>query len=724
MCEAIFSYQGQKYLIQCNLSDTMKEIVQKFLTKSSLDKEKIYLLYNGTSLKEELTLEQTLSNEDKENNKMHILVETIDESGPDNDDKESGKNMVKSKNIICPKCQERAKIDFKNYKISLTCKNNDITNDIPFEEFDKTQLKDLSKIICNKCNTVTKADAFNNMFYRCTSCNSNLCPLCKSSHDKQHNIINYEQMEFICNTHNDTYTSFCNKCNINLCVICEKQHQDHDKLSFGNMMVEKEQLNERLNSLKNEIVEMDKNIKEMINMLNKVTNNMNNYTKFIEEIIKNYDVKNRNMEKVHNINKIYENIEKVIKELKKGVTGCSFNNSIKFKNLMELYNKMNVKEDYFICKIDKNKNIKLFGDTFLGHNKNVKIEVDGKEYPAQKEYNISDFGNKEILEFKIKGFENSTDLSYMFFKSPLLYLPNNISTWDLKNVTDISHMFSYCNLLSYLPDISNWNTEKVQKINDIFSGCSSLISLPDISKWNTNKVTNMDGIFQKCISLNSLPDISKWNTNNVESMNFMFADCSSLLSLPDISKWNTINLREISSIFHNCQSLINLPDISEWDTGNITNMSFLFNKCKSLSSLPNISKWKTEKVTSMLCMFYGCVSLSSLPDISKWNTSNVENMKYMFAECKSLKSLPDISIWKVKNVSNMSMMFKNCKNLSSIPPKISKWTPKEDKNKYIYNKMFFGCDEKKLNVSSKFMKSFDDKDLPYEYKDDSPYDVY
>ena len=146
--------------------------------------------------------------------------------------------------------------------------------------------------------------------------------------------------------------------------------------------------------------------------------------------------------------------------------------------------------------------------------------------------------------------------------------------------------------------------------------------------------------------------------------------------------------------------------------------------CSSLSSLPNISKWNTEKVTTMSSMFYGCSLLSSLPDISKWNTRNVENMKYMFGECKLLKSLPDISVWNVKKVNNMSMMFKNCENLSSIPSKISKWSPKEDSNKYIYNKMCFGCNEKKIKIPPKFMQNFDDNILPYEYKDDSPNNVY
>jgi hypothetical protein len=266
---------------------------------------------------------------------MNILVYHCDDLNDMNSDNQ--RNMVKSKNIIiCPKCGEKAKIDFKNYKISLTCKNNDITNDIPFKEFEKTQYKDESKIICDKCKTLTKSESHDNIFYRCISCKLNLCQLCNSTHDKEHNIINYEQIEFICNTHNQAYTSFCNKCKIDLCEICEKEHQDHDKIAFGKTMVKKEQLEKRKKSLKDEITKLDINIKKIINILNEINNNMNSYYDFVEKIIFNFDDKNKNMENMRNMNEIYENIEKVIKDLKKGVTECTFNNSIKFKNLMEI----------------------------------------------------------------------------------------------------------------------------------------------------------------------------------------------------------------------------------------------------------------------------------------------------------------------------------------------------------------------------------------------------
>ena len=86
--------------------------------------------------------------------------------------------------------------------------------------------------------------------------------------------------------------------------------------------------------------------------------------------------------------------------------------------------------------------------------------IDNKEYEIVTQYNVKNYKNN-ILEIKLIGINNITDMSWMF------------------------------------------------------SECSSLLSLADISKWNTNNVINMSYMFNECSSLASLPDISKWNTNNV-----------------------------------------------------------------------------------------------------------------------------------------------------------------------------------------------------------------
>ena len=59
----------------------------------------------------------------------------------------------------------------------------------------------LKNIICNICKERNKSDTYNNEFYKCYECNINICPLCKSKHNNEHNIINYDKVHYICNKH-------------------------------------------------------------------------------------------------------------------------------------------------------------------------------------------------------------------------------------------------------------------------------------------------------------------------------------------------------------------------------------------------------------------------------------------------------------------------------------------------------------------------------------------
>ncbi len=152
--------------------------------------------------------------------------------------------------------------------------------------------------------------------------------------------------------------------------------------------------------------------------------------------------------------------------------------------------------------------VNIFGYTFVEKNrKKCKLIIENKEYEITWHYNIKQYKNN-ILNIKLEG---------------------------INNITDMSNMFYGCSALISLPDISKLNTNNVTSMNNMLEECSSLSTLPDISNWNTSNVTNMNGMFKGCSSLSSLPDISKWNVNNVTHMCHMFNGCSSLSSLPDIS---------------------------------------------------------------------------------------------------------------------------------------------------------------------------------------------
>ena len=100
-------------------------------------------------------------------------------------------------------------------------------DNILFEEFEETQKIDISQIICDICKKYNKNTTYNNEFYICNTCNKNICPICKSNHDKNHKTINYDDKNYICKKHNDSFNTYCKICNENICFICENEHSAH-----------------------------------------------------------------------------------------------------------------------------------------------------------------------------------------------------------------------------------------------------------------------------------------------------------------------------------------------------------------------------------------------------------------------------------------------------------------------------------------------------------------
>ena len=613
-----FIYNEKKIEIQCYKDDKMEDIINKYIIKSSINKNSVIFLYSGNKIDEELKLSEIIGKEKK------ILVIDLKDYINNN------KSIIQSKYIICPKCGENIRIKIHNYQIYLyECKNGHRINNILLNEFEKTQYIDISKIICGKCKEKNKSNTYNNDFYKCITCGINICPLCKYTHDKSHNIINYDLKNYICQKHNELFINFCKKCKKNICLKCKNDHKEHNIISYEDMIPNEIEIKDFTNKLRKSIDILKQNIEEIKNILNKVIENIQIYNKIYNKIINNYDKKFRNYEILQNIKEINYNILDEINKINN-----DSNTSNKINNIIEIYNKMmnkDISEINIIYDINKkfkhiemndDNIINIFGPEFVKNNKNIcKMIIDNKEYELKEEYNIKNYNNN-ILIVKLNGINNVKNMRSMFSWCTTLSSLPDISKWDTNNVTDMSWMFGCCTSLSSLPDISEWNTNNVENMNYMFYGCSSLTSLPDISKWNTINIKDVSGMFYGCSSLSSLPNISKWNTNFITDMKEMFYGCSSLLFLPDISKWNTNNIEDMKEMFYGCSSLSSLPDISKWNTNNINNISNMFYGCSSLSSIPDISKWNVNNLIYMNGIFTGCSSLSSLPDIYKWKANN------------------------------------------------------------------------------------------------------
>ena len=52
------------------------------------------------------------------------------------------------------------------------------------------------------------------------SCKKNLCPICFSNHDKNHDLVNYDDKNYICEEHNTKYMSYCEDCKENILFVC------------------------------------------------------------------------------------------------------------------------------------------------------------------------------------------------------------------------------------------------------------------------------------------------------------------------------------------------------------------------------------------------------------------------------------------------------------------------------------------------------------------------
>ena len=313
MAEVEFIYNGITTVIQCNINEKMKDICQRFKDKVNINNNmNIFYSYNGkVGINEELTFEQISNSEDKGRNKMSILVY-------DNQAEAvliNKEDKIKSKNIICPECKENIKMEIKDYKINLyDCINKHKIDNILLNEFEETQIIDISKIICNICKNNNKSKTYNNIFYKCLTYKQNICPLCKNNHNKEHKIINYDDKYYICNKHNENYISYCEDCKINLCVSCN-EHKNHKRILFTDILPDLNELNKIKKNLKDFIFLFNNDINMIINILNEVKDKMNIYYKINRDIINNYNNKNRNYEYINYLNQFKNN--NIINELKK-----------------------------------------------------------------------------------------------------------------------------------------------------------------------------------------------------------------------------------------------------------------------------------------------------------------------------------------------------------------------------------------------------------------------
>ena len=463
MASVIYDYNGKKIKIQCNYQDKLKEINSRFASKSGININDIYFIYNGNIVNDGSSFNEEVSEIDKKINEMNILVF-------DKNTKIIKEDIIKSKDIICPECFENTLMKIKDYKIELyDCKNRHKKENILLNEYDNTQKIDLSKIICKICNK-NRSNTFENQFFFCTTCQNSICPLCKSIHDKSHKIINYEYKNYICSKHNLAYIKYCEKCKENLCMASIKEHKTHNTIDLSDLFLDKENLIKEGSELKNYIEKFKENINNINTLLDTTKNNIDIFYQIYNNLINNYDMKNINYEILENINEIKNYNNNVIKDIENIIKESDMNK--KFKLIYDIYYKMNNKQEDYFSKINHkfmNEPLKLKYKYDITNSNdpnglNDIFEVftsykDNKEYIVSKNinfnldiYNLLE--NKKILS--LEGHKNTIStiryfINYKDYNEYLISADYNkvVIIWDITNNYNIKHKINI-NYMDYI----------------------------------------------------------------------------------------------------------------------------------------------------------------------------------------------------------------------------------------------------------------------------------
>ena len=109
--EINFNFNGLEIKYQSNdMKENFNYIIHK--CRSEIDLNSITFLYNGNYIDGNLPISKIINNNDIERKKMNIII--INK-------KELNQNFINSKDTICPKCGESAKLDITEYKLLIQC---------------------------------------------------------------------------------------------------------------------------------------------------------------------------------------------------------------------------------------------------------------------------------------------------------------------------------------------------------------------------------------------------------------------------------------------------------------------------------------------------------------------------------------------------------------------------------------------------------------------------
>ena len=155
-----------------------------------------------------------------------------------------------------------------------------------------------------------------------------------------HSIINYEELNYICDRHNNSYELYCKLCKKNLCKICISEHNGHEIIPFQSFLTSISNIKEELGEMRKTIDSFKKVINSINNVLTNVVDNMELYYKINCDIYNSFKKNHLKFEVLSNINDINDNYK--LKDIKDIIN--QNNIATQFSLIYDVYKKMNFKD--------------------------------------------------------------------------------------------------------------------------------------------------------------------------------------------------------------------------------------------------------------------------------------------------------------------------------------------------------------------------------------------
>ena len=227
---------------------------------------------------------------------------------------------------------------------------------------------------------------------------------------------------------------------------CEKDHVNHEKVYYGNILPDCDEIKKRTDELGKYMSQLNQYIVDIIERLTNLKENINNFYNIYIDLIKNIENKNRNYQILNNILEICNN--DVIKDITTIVEETDSKN--KFNLILDISKKYEIPhkdEITIIYKINNNdKKVKIFDSEFIRNNKKYcKIIYNNKEMDLKEYFDVED--NYEKLAIKLIGINKITNANKMFYECPNLESIPNINEWNLTKIVEMNDMFKGSNQL-------------------------------------------------------------------------------------------------------------------------------------------------------------------------------------------------------------------------------------------------------------------------------------